>query len=344
MHFGNPQILWLLLAWPLLALLGWRALAWRARVARRIGRQQLVERLYPESVRRWRRRRLTLALAAVLLLIVAAARPQYGQVVQTVRSAGSNVLIALDCSKSMTATDIAPTRLDAAKRSLELLLKRLAGDRAGIVAFAGAAFLQCPMTLDHSMAALVLRSLGTDSVGTPGTDIGEAIRVATEAFERGASEGGRSLVLLTDGEDNEGKGIAAAREAAKKQVRIYAIGLGTTRGAPLMDESGSFKEDPSGAKVNTQLRMDTLRKIAEATGGAAIEAGQSFAPAVESVARLIEAQQKVEFDQQRQVMYQDRFQWFLLPALLLILWMLLLRPEPVHLEQRQAELAAPTRA
>lgn len=332
MHFGNPQILWLLPLWPILIWMGWGALAWRERVAARIGRPQSLERLYPASVRRWRRRRLTLALVAVALLIFSAARPQYGQIEQTTKSIGSNVLVALDCSASMNAQDVRPSRIERAKQSLELLLRDLIGDRVGIVAFAGAAYLQCPMTLDHDMAILVLKALDTQSVGVPGTDLGAAIDTATEAFERGAGEGGRSLVLITDGEDNEGKGLAAAQRAAAKGVKIFAVGIGTERGAPLMEKNGGFKEDPAGAKINTRMRMDTLEAIAKATGGVAIAAGDSSGYAVDRVARVIADAKKLELESRRQILYQDRFQWFLAPALILILWMMLLRPEPTRLE------------
>jgi Ca-activated chloride channel homolog len=338
MHFGNAQILWLLLAWPLLVWLGWRALIWRERVAGRIGRPELLSRLYPLSVKRWRRRRLLLALAAVLLLIVAASRPQYGRIMQTTRSLGPNVLIALDCSASMKAQDVPPSRIERAKQSLDLLLHQLGGNRVGIVAFAGVAFLQCPMTLDHGMAALILKSLDTDSIGVPGTDIGGAIKVATDAFERGAGEGGRALVLLTDGEDHGGKALSMAREAAAKKIRIYAVGIGTSRGAPLIEDAGGgFKEDRTGAKINTKLHMETLQQIAKATGGAAFDADNAPGPAVDAVARLISNQEKAELDSRQQILYQDRFQWFLVPALILIFWLMLLRPETAHPEAAPVE-------
>lgn len=350
MHFGNPEVLWLLPVWVVLALLGVRALAWRRRAARHIGQPELLDRLYPTEVRRWRRRRLALALAALLLLVVAAARPQYGRIERNLHSVGTNILVALDCSASMGARDVQlqgaqASRIEAAKRSLELLVHRLAGNRVGIVAFAGEAMLQCPMTLDQDMASMVLKSLDTDSVGVPGTDLGEAIDVATGAFERGSPDGGRALVLLTDGEDNEGKGLEAARRAKEKNVRIFAIGIGTSRGAPFpevksSDASGapSFKEDTkTGAKVNSRLRMDTLDEIAKASGGGvAFAAGDAPAGAVDRVAAAIDNLQKTEIETRKQILYQDRFQWFLAPALLLLLVLLLLRPQPTRLSRQTA--------
>lgn len=341
MHFGNPELLWLILAWLLLVIVAARTLAWRARAAGRIGQPELINRLYPAGIRRWRRRRMILAMAALLFLIIAAARPQYGQIERTMHSVGTNVLVALDCSRSMDAQDVQPSRIEAAKTDLGLMLNRLAGNRIGIVSFAGEAVLQCPMTLDYDMISMVLKNLDTDSVTVPGTNIGEAIDVATNAFERGAPDGGRALVLLTDGEDLAGKAVEAAQRAKGKNVRIYAIGIGTESGAPLLQKAGSgkantggFMEDPeTGSKVNSRLRMDALRQIASATGGAAYDAGDAPAMAVERVARDIENLRTTDLENRKQVIFQDRFQWFLAPALLLILRMMLLRPKPTRLEE-----------
>lgn len=357
MHFGNPQLLWLLPFWLILVALGVYALAWRRQVARRIGQPELVDRLYPAEIRIWRRRRMTLALAAALLLIVAAARPQYGRIERSMRSVGSNVLIALDCSKSMDADDVAPSRLEAAKRSLEMLLHQLSGNRIGIISFAGEALLQCPMTLDYDLATLVLNNLDTDSVAIPGTDLGDAINTAVGAFERGAPEGGRALILITDGEDLEGKALTAARTARDKRVHVYAIGIGTARGTPLLNKpdgaaipgyappppsvGGGFMEDPTtGGKVNTRLHMETLEEVAKITNGAAYAAEDNPAAAVERIARQIAQIERTDLEARKQVLYQDRFQWFLAPALLLLLWALLLRPTPTRLEQDQPRPAA----
>jgi Ca-activated chloride channel family protein len=339
MHFDNPQALYLLFFWLVLVWLAVRAGRWRLDVALKIGQPELLERLYPLSIRQWRRRRSLLILIAALLLIIAAARPQYGQLEQTVRSAGTNVLIALDCSRSMEAQDVMPNRITRAKQALNTLLRRLGGDRVGIIAFAGNAFLQCPMTLDHAMAELVLKSMDTNSVGVPGTDLASAINVATAAFDRGAGEGGRALVLLTDGEDNEGKGAAAAKAAAAKGVKIYSIGFGTTRGAPLLEEKGGFKEDASGGKVNTRLDLQSLNAISDATGGRVYEAGSSPERAIEAVLHDLSLQQKSDLEARRLVIRQERFQWFLVPALALLLWAMLLRPAPTQLSRPELNSA-----
>ncbi|HOE97898.1 MAG TPA: VWA domain-containing protein [Candidatus Sumerlaeota bacterium] len=330
MHWGNPQMLWFLLAWPLLAWLGWAALRRRARLVARLGEHSLLGRLFPASVQRWRRRRLLRLLLAAILLTIAAARPQYGQIEQTLRSFGTHVIVAVDVSRSMKAADVPPNRLEAAKHSLTLLLRRLEGHRVGIIAFAGDAFLQCPMTLDREMATLVLRSLDTDSVGALGTNLEVLIETAMEAFERDGVEGSSAVVLLTDGEELEGNAIDAASRAAARAIRIYPIGIGTDAGAPILLEENRFLEDAQGAKVNTRLRMDTLQRIAELTGGEAFEAGDNPLPAVTAVARLIEDQEKSEIESRRRIIYEDRFQWFLAPALALIFWVLASRPEPTR--------------
>ena len=327
MHFGNPDALWLMLLWPVLLLLGWLTLRWRARTAGRIGEPELLARLYPASVRRWRRRRMLAWWIALLLLLFAASRPQYGKITQTIRSQGVNVIIALDCSPSMEAADMNPSRLARAKRDMKTLLSGLTGNRVGVVAFAGTAFLQCPMTLDRALAGKILDSIDTTSVGVPGTDIGQAIHVSAEALERGADDGGRALVLITDGEDNEGQGIEQAKQAAEHGLVIYALGFGSPRGSTLSDPEGGFKEDSQGNKVNTRLDMSTLEQIAQATGGVAYQAGDAPRQAIDDIAYRISQQQKTELERRRENVYQDRFHWFLLPALLLLLWAAISRPE-----------------
>ncbi len=330
MNFGHPQLLWLLLLVPLLAVLGWFAERRRTRAAAQIGDAPLIARLYPASVAAWRRRRLAVALVAFALLAFATARPQYGRVEQVVKRSGVDVLIALDTSRSMLAQDVRPNRIVKAKESLKWLLRRLKGNRVGIIAFAGEAFVNCPMTLDLSLADLILESLDADSIATQGTDLGRAIRSAKGAFERGGS-GRPVLVLITDGEDNEGQGLAAAEEAAAIGMKIFAIGIGTESGAPVPAEQG-YKETAEGTKVNSRLDLGGLAAIAKATGGAAYAAGDSPMSAVEAVSRTINGLEKSELESRKLVIYRDRFSWFAAPALLAMIWLLFSRPAPLSRE------------
>lgn len=325
LRFGNPLALHALWLAAGLALLAWRARARSARAMREMGDPAVVLRLVSPAAIAWRRRRDAVAVAAFAMLALAAARPQYGRVEQPMRRAGVDVLVAVDVSPSMLAQDVKPNRLAKAKESLKVLVRALAGDRVGIVAFAGEAILACPLTGDVELADLALGAIDRDSVGVAGTDLGAAIDVAARAFERGGV-GSPVLVLLTDGEDNEGKGLAAAQEAAKKGLRIFAIGIGTDIGAPIPDGMKGYLETSQGTKVGTRLDMSGLGAIARATGGEAFHAAGSPAAAVDAVMRRIDRVEKSEIEGSRIVVHQDRFPWFLVPAMAMIAWLMVSAP------------------
>lgn len=324
MQFGNPTALWTLALLPVALGVAWFAAKRRRRAAARLGTPEVVGRLYPDSVRAWRFRRSTATVAVLLLLSIASARPQYGRIEQSIRREGLDVILAVDVSSSMLAEDLEPNRLARAKEALRHLVHRLRGNRIGIVAFAGEAYLLCPMTEDVAIAQLVLQSIERDSVGLDGTDLGRAIEVAQGAFERGGS-GSHVLVLITDGEDNEARGLAAARKAAES-MRIFAIGIGTERGAPVPEARRGYKESPGGGKVVSHLEMETLAAVAEQTGGAAYSAGDNPASAVSVIVEEIDRLDKVMQESRKFVIYQDRFGWFVAPALALMIWLLLSRP------------------
>lgn len=324
MQFGNPTALWMLLLVPAALLIAWRAALWRRRVAARLGTPSIVQRLYPGAVRTWRRGKTVATLAVFVLLSIAAARPQYGRIEQSIRREGLDVILAVDVSSSMLASDLVPHRLARAKEALRHLVGRLRGNRIGLIAFAGDAYLLCPMTEDLAIAQLVLQSIGRDSVGIDGTDLGRAIEVAEAAFERGGS-GSHVLVLITDGEDNEARGLSAARKAAER-MRIFAIGIGTEQGAPVPGGRQGYKAAPGGGKVVSRLEMETLIAVAEATGGAAYAAGENPTSAVSVVVDEIDRLDKVMQESRKFVIYQDRYGWFVAPAMVLIVWLLLSRP------------------
>lgn len=325
MQWGNPTALWTLLIVPLAALVAWWAARRRRGAVQKLGTAELVDRLYAESVRRWRLRKTLAALAALLLLCLGAARPQYGRVEQTVRRAGIDIILAVDVSASMLAGDLEPHRLARAREALARLLGRLRGNRIGIIAFAGDAFLLCPMTQDSAIAKMVLESIDERTVGVQGTDLGRVIEVAQGAFKRGG-DGSHVLVLITDGEDNEARGLAAATEAAET-LRIYAVGIGTERGAPVPEGRQGYKESAGGGKVVSRLDMQTLSAIARETGGTAYAVGDNPAAAVGIVADEIDQLEKIMQESRKFVIYQDRYGWFVVPAMALMLWLLLSRPQ-----------------
>ncbi len=255
-----------------------------------------------------------LLVAAILLILFSLARPQYGTQERPLRRRGVEVLIAIDCSMSMLGEDIKPNRLDRARGQLRGLVQRLEGDNVGIIAFAGVAVIQCPMTSDYAMALNLLDSLQVDSVPVQGTAIGAAIRKAVSTFKK-TSHGQKVLVLLTDGEDHESEPLKAAEKAAEAGVVIYAIGIGSTRGVPIPLPEGGYKE-AGGGKVNTRLDFETLRKIALTTGGKAIKANESGDLELDEIYKGIAALKEDDLKTTSMTLRIERFQYFLFLAII----------------------------
>ena len=269
MTFGAPDRLWLLALLPLLLAL--------FVLNERRGRQRLdtivasrLRAALAGSVSDAKRRlRFFLVLAGIACVIVALAKPQHGYTWERAKRKGRDVIIAIDTSKSMLATDLAPNRLTRAKLAAQDLIQQLQGDRIGVVAFAGTAFLQAPLTIDYSAALSSINELDTDIIPRGGTNIAQVIKTAVEAFGKGESEN-RCLVLFTDGEELERDGVDAARKNAGN-FRVFTVGAGSMEGSiiPITDaKSGTtFVKDPEGNIVKSRLDEERLRQIAEVTGG-----------------------------------------------------------------------------
>ena len=214
--------------------------------------------------------RAILILTAFSAIVVALARPQYGFIEQEITQQGRDVILAIDTSRSMLATDVTPNRLTRAKLFAKDLLRLAEGDRVGVIAFAGGAFLQAPLTLDRSASLAAIDELDTDIIPKGGTNIAEAIRLAMKAFGKGEGQT-RALVVLTDGEELDADGIAAARKAAEEGVRIFTVGVGSAEGSliPIRDDSGrqDFVRDQAGKPVQSRLDASRLSEIASAGGG-----------------------------------------------------------------------------
>ena len=224
--------------------------------------------------------RALLLLLAMVGVILALAQPRYGFIEKETKQMGRDVVIALDTSKSMLATDIAPDRLTRAKLFSQDLMRILKGDRVGLIAFAGSAFLQAPLTLDYSAVTNSLDEIDTNVIPKGGTNIAAAIATAREAF--GKAEGQtRALVILTDGEELDADGIAAAKQAASEGIRIFTVGIGSTTGSliPMRTQDGrqDFVRDASGKPVNSKLDAARLNEIAQATGGIFVSIGPDAA-------------------------------------------------------------------
>jgi Ca-activated chloride channel family protein len=266
-----------------------------------------------------------LILAVFGLVAVALARPQMGFIQREVKQRGRDVVIAIDTSRSMLATDVAPSRLARAKLVAQDLLRLVLGDRAGLVAFAGSAFLQAPLTLDYNAVLTSLEELDTTVIPKGGSNIAEAIRVAEQAFGKGEGQT-RALVILSDGEELDANGIAAAKRAAALGVRIFTVGIGSGEGSliPLRTEDGGsdFVRDTAGKPVQSKLDEKRLKEIAEAGGG-------FYEPLSTDAARMIFEKGILKLEQAdtgilsaRQPI--ERYQWPLsLAVALLAIWLIL---------------------
>lgn len=203
---------------------------------------------------------------AVFFIILACAGPRWGFHLQEVQRRGVDIVFLLDVSASMQAEDVKPDRLERAKREITDFLKIAAGDRVGLVLFAGDAFVQCPLTLDYDAIAMFLRSVSVDTLPVQGTDMGQGIKTALNAFDfKSAID--KVIVMITDGEDNEGRGLQQTDKAIDKRVKIFVYGIGEPSGAPIPDETGGFKKDKIGNLILSKLNEKDLRRIAEATDG-----------------------------------------------------------------------------
>lgn len=315
LSFARPvwlHVLWLL---PLgVALFWWAEQRRRALIGRIVApklRALLAGNASP--VRRWFRG--ACVLGALGLLAVTLAGPRLGYDTLEVPHKGRDVIIAMDVSRSMLATDVAPTRLQRAKLLAEDLVSELGGDRLGLVAFAGSAFLQAPLTLDHGAVLAAVDELDTDLIPKGGTNLAAAIRTCEEAF--GKAEGfSRAIVIISDGEELDADGLAAAKQAAANGVRIFTVGVGSEEGSEIPLGPGEFVRDASGKIVQSRLDAARMKQIAEVTGG-------FYLPLDDSAARRLATagigkMQEVEMSASTSRRPIERFQWPLAAAIALL--------------------------
>lgn len=325
LRFGSPGWLWALL---LLAPLLWffvdaarRRESLLAKIVAPRLQKQLTGRVSPLK----RNLRTGLLLGAIALAILGLAKPRLGYKELEIKSKGRDVILAIDTSRSMLSTDTAPTRLGRAKLIAQDLLGYLKGDRVGLIAFAGSAFLQAPLTLDKGAVLTSLEDLDTNTIPKGGTDIASAIRMSIAAFGKGEGMS-RALVLMTDGEDLEASGVEAAKEAAAAGIRIFTIGFGSPSGSliPIRNENGrnDFVRDESGKPVTSRMDAARLGEIAKETGGFYQPFGQDAAMAIyEKGIVPMEEQESGTLSSRKPI---ERYQWPVTAALvLLVLWSLL---------------------
>jgi len=319
MDYAQPELLKLLGFIPFIALLiFWAAHRRRAALAR-VGEPSLMAALTDSVSPRKRRWKIALRLLALVALILALARPLWGSRVAVKAQQGVEVMVALDVSSSMLAEDIKPNRMDRAKLVIEELMERLRGNDVGLVVYAGAAFVQFPLTTDHSTARAFLRNASPASVSRPGTALEEALEAALGGFpeERATS---RAILLLTDGEGHTGDPVAAAQRAAEQDVVIHAIGFGSSEGEPIpvRDAAGQitgYKQDAQGKTVLSRLDESTLRRITREANGIYARASASGAE-IDAIVDAIAAMETGEREGQFEIQGVERFEWFAGLALL----------------------------
>ncbi len=323
MRFAYPvylHVLWLIPVFVMLFL--WAAKS-RRRSLERFGKDDLVAKLSATVSRRRQKVKMLLLLLTLLFLGFSIARPQIGTHAVPVSAEGIDLVFALDTSLSMLAEDMKPNRLTRARHEIAGLMAKLRGDRVGIVIFSGTSFIQCPLTFDYNAAKLFLDAVNINSISVPGTAIEHAIRTSLRAFENSPAETSKVIILLTDGESHEGESMKAAEEAEKLGVKIYTIGIGSEKGEliPLRDAQGDlkgYKKDKDGNVVMTKLDQLTLEKISVMTDGQFYRAS-SGGIELEKIYEDISSMEKTLRDTRLVTHYEERYQYFIAVALILLL-------------------------
>jgi Ca-activated chloride channel family protein len=321
MKFGALEYLWLMLLLPVLAGFYLYAFHRKKKALARFAYIEMLRKLTGRISKGKQYLKAFLILSVVFFCILALIRPKYGMKSEQVKRRGIDVVIAVDVSLSMYAQDIKPNRLEKAKHEISNFIDHLGGDRVGLVAFAGDAFLQCPLTLDYSAAKIFLDILGPGLIGTPGTNLGAALETALSAFDPKEKKY-RVMVLLTDGEDHRGKAEKWAEEAARQGVIIYTVGIGSSGGVPIPMKGKhgniSYKKDRQGKVVSTRLDELTLQKMSLTTNGKYFHAAPGRFE-LDEVVKEINNMEKRELEAQAFTRFIERFQIPLAIALVLII-------------------------
>lgn len=314
LYFASPAYFWLLLLVPVIPIVYGIVRALRARRIRRFGDPSLVRQLMPSwsGAKGWVR--IVLLSLAWLMFSLGLARPEMGAKLREHEARGAEIMICLDVSNSMLAQDYSPSRLDRAKLAISRVVDKLAGDRIGLIIFAGTSFVQLPITTDYVSAKMFLGNIDTGSVPVQGTAIGEAVKTAMKSFSA-QSEKSRAIIVITDGENHEDDAVDAARQAGELGIKVYTIGVGSLQGQPIPVEGGLLK-DRDGNIVVTRLDETTLRKMADVSGGAYVHAGNEefgLGPIVDDIKKMeAERYSSVVFEE-----YDELFMYFFAAALAL---------------------------
>jgi Ca-activated chloride channel homolog len=320
-RFAEPDFFYALLLIPLFVSIFIMMMFWKLRAIRRFGDSALVVRLIPDMSKNRMVVKFLLIIFAYILIVFGLANPQIGSKLQTMERKGIDLVIAIDVSESMLAQDIKPNRLQRARQAVTRLVDELQNDRIGIVVFAGRAYTQLPITNDFSAVKLFLSNISTEIVPVQGTAIAEAINMSVDLFDENQHE--KAIIIISDGEDHEGDIAEAVKRAVSQNIRIFTVGMGLPEGAPIpvYDRRGNqqgFKRDRSHNIVISGLDENMLREIAASGDGKYVRANNAQV-GLKLIFEEISQLEKTEFESRTFTDYEDRFQYLLAPALLLLI-------------------------
>ena len=307
----------MLLIIPILVLV--RFIVWqkRKRNLRKFGDPSLLKEMMPDVSKYRPTIKFCLLLSAITILIFMIARPQVGSKISHEKREGIEVLIALDISNSMLAQDVIPSRLEKSKLLIEDLVDHFTNDKVGLVVFAGDAFVQLPITNDYVSAKMFLQNINPSLITTQGTDLARAISLSQSCFTQ-REHIGRAIIVITDGEDHEGGALEAAREAYKKGINVFILGVGTSKGAPIPDGNGGYLKDNSGQTVLSALNEQMCQQVAKAGNGVYIHVDNT-SDAQEKLNKEFSKLQSGTSDTVVYSEYNEQFQIFGIILLLLLI-------------------------
>lgn len=320
-RFEHIEFLWALSLVPLFIIVFLLVRRWKRKAIAKLGDRRTVLGTIPEVSFRRPGIKFVLFILAFASLVIAAANPQVGTKIEEGKRNGADLMILLDVSNSMLAGDLSPNRLENAKRAISQLIDNLHNDRIGIIIFAGEAYVQLPITTDYSAAKLFLNNINTDIVPTQGTAIGAAIDMGMKSFDfvNGSS---KAMILMTDGENHEDDAVGAAKNASNKDVTIHVIGEGSPEGAPVpIYQNGNpvgYRKDEKGETVISKLNEEMCKEISGAGNGVYVRSSNANS-GLGIVMDQVNKMEKKTYDSKVFKNYEDRFQFFLAFALILLL-------------------------
>jgi len=304
---------WALLIIPAIIVVFLVIQLWKRRVQNRFADNNLLDKLSPNRSLFKPILKLLVLCLAFASLTIAMVNPKIGTKLETVKREGVDIVFAIDVSKSMLAEDIAPNRLEKSKQLVTQIINNLASDRIGIIAYAGKAFPQLPITTDYASAKMFLQSMNTDMLSSQGTAIDEAIQLARTYYDD-EDQTNRVLIIISDGEDHSEIAVEAAEAANEDGIKIFTVGVGTDQGGPIpLKRNGivlNYKKDNNNETVITKLDEETLIEVAEEANGQYIN-GRNTSEVVEAIREILNKMDKTEFEAKQFAEYKDQFQWFL---------------------------------